>query len=455
MSRHALQLNDAGITLFDGEKILYREPGFAYLDNESLQTGAAAFAKSRIDPRRVQHNYWSELNTQPFVDRRFAHLSPADLASRQLEEIWLPVDRRTKDLVVVVPGYMSAENLGLFLGITRELGLPVTALVDAAVAATRREYGAAVPVHVDLSLHRATLTRLAQPAMSQVDKTEVIDGTGIHALHNIWLKTIAEIFVQQSRFDPLHRAETEQMVVDKLAGWLEVASAEGSVAMELQSGATTYRAEIEALALIGAAAPIYQQIAARLRALFRAEDVPAIQVTDRVARLPGLVDMLEARVGGEVFILEPGASARGALARCHAGASKSDSVSLLRQLPWDQSAVNVEQPTSDQIVSGVPTHLLFGHQGYQIGNSPLVVGSQEGEGERFLELETEMPGVSRRHCSLQRKNGQCVLTDHSRYGTFLNGHKVDGSSIIQVGDAIRIGTPGFEFQLISTDDTHG
>jgi len=66
-----------------------------------------------------------------------------------------------------------------------------------------------------------------------------------------------------------------------------------------------------------------------------------------------------------------------------------------------------------------------------------------------------MPGVSRRHCSLSRKNGQCVLEDHSRYGTFLNGNRIDGSSVMQVGDSLRIGSPGFEFQLITTDEQNG
>jgi len=192
-----------------------------------------------------------------------------------------------------------------------------------------------------------------------------------------------------------------------------------------------------------------------LRALFRAEDVPAIQVTDRIARLPGLADMLKARVGGEVFVLEPGATARGALARCRGHSGAESGVSLIRKLPWDQTAVDIAQHTSEQSAAGTPTHLLFGHTAYAIGNSPLVLGSDDSDGERVIELTAEMPGVSRRHCSLSRKNGQCVLEDHSRYGTFLNGNRIDGSSVMQVGDSLRIGSPGFEFQLITTDEQNG
>lgn len=455
MDRLAIHLNDADVTVFDGQKVVYREPGFAYLGNESLATGIDAFSNARIDPRRAQNKFWSDLNTEPFSDHRFAHLSAADLASKQLEEIWGAVGRGVDDLVVAVPSYMPAESLGLFLGIARELELPVSALVDSAVAATRREYNGAVPVHIDLGLHRAMLTRLAQPEMAQVDRTEVIDDVGLGVLADVWLKTIAETFVQQSRFDPLHKAETEQALLNKLSAWIDTASRDGKVVMEMQSGESTYRAEVETLTLIGAAATVYQQIASRLRALFRAEDVPAIQVTNRVARLPGLVDMLEARVGGEVFVLEPGATARGALARLRPrGAGDPGAVSLLRQLAWDQAGISVTRATAEKNI-GMPTHLLFGHQGHEIGNLPLVIGSQETTGERFLELENDMPGVSRRHCSVLQDSGQCVLEDHSRYGTYLNGHRVDGSSILQVGDAIRIGTPGYEFQLITTKEVHG
>lgn len=455
MSRFAINLNDAEITLSDGQKTVYREPGFAYLGSDQLTTGARAFSQSRIDPRRIQHRFWSELDTSPFNDQRFAHLSSADLASKQLEDIWAGVDEKPTELIVSVPGYMTPENLGLLLGIAGELQLPVVALVDAAVAATRREYKGAVPVHVDLSLHKATLTRLAQPGMAQIDRKETLDGAGIYALYDIWLKTISETFVQQSRFDPLHTAETEQMLLDQMGGWLRQACQADSVAMQVTAGGTTYHADAESLSLVGAAAPVYQQIASKLRALFRAEDLPAVQVTDRVGRLPGLVDMLEARIGGEVFVLEPGATARGALARCRGKDDAADGVSLLRQLPWDQVPVELDKDAVDTVQKGLPTHLLFGHNGYEIGNSPLVIGSQEGVGDRFLAVPADMPGVSRRHCSLLRKNGQCVLEDHSRYGTFLNGHKVDGSSVLQVGDALRIGSPGFEFQLITTDVENG
>ena len=224
MSRIAVHINDAGITVLSGDRISYREPGFALLDDDQLRTGNDAFRQARIHPRRIQHRFWSNLSMDPLQDRRFRHLTAADLVSRQIEQLW---QQRTADadgMVVAVPSYMKPENLGLFLGIAGELNIPVVALVDAAVAATRREYRQAVPVHIEMSLHTTTLTRLAQPGQAQIERSEVIDSSGVYQLYETWINAVAEAFVQQSRFDPLHTAETEQILLNRLGGWLTDAS---------------------------------------------------------------------------------------------------------------------------------------------------------------------------------------------------------------------------------------
>jgi len=451
--RTAVHINDAGITLLDGAKILYREPGFALLEDDHLITGSDAFKQARIKPRLIQNRYWSELTTEPLPDQRKSHLSAADLVSQQLEQLMSAGS--STELVIVIPAYMTSQHLGLLLGIAGELNLPITAMVDAAAAATRREYKGAVPVHIDISLHSTTLARLAQPGQVQVEKTSVLNDCGISSLTDAWLHMVANAFVQQSRFDPLHTAETEQMLVNKMDAWLAEAARSDRVHLEIEAASGSYEATIESLAFIGAAASVYQRITSTLRALFRADEVPALQLTDRVARLPGLAEMLKARVGGEVFVLEPGATARGALARVRETGGTAAGVSLIRQLPWDQAAASIADDAGENAQTGVPTHLLFGNTAHEIDGSVLILGSESSDSGRVVVLDTDMPGVSRRHCSLQRVKSQCVIEDFSRYGTFLNGHRIDGSTVLQIGDLLRIGSPGFEFRLITTDEDSG
>lgn len=453
MALLAAHLNDAGILVVNDEKILYCEPGFALLEDDHLITGAEAYVNASLKPRKIQNRFWSQLHTESLSDRRFLHLSSADLVSQQLEQMWSRVANPGDQLAIAVPPFMSNENLGLLLGIADELEIPIVAMSDAAVAATRRRYDNAVPVHIDLGLHCAMLTRLSQDGQAQVDRTSVIDDCGLLLLHENWLKVIAEAFVQQSRFDPLHTGATEQMLRDRLPGWLSLASSTAIVPLEVEYRGISHHAEIESLQLIAAASSIYQTIVSSLRALYRAEELPAMQLTDRAARMPGLADTLKTRVGGEVFLLEQGATARGLSKRCKPQ-QQSGGVTLTRQLPWDQASVIVEA-TSAAGNGGQPSHLLFGHQAFSLRGEPLVLGSQASDDGRWLDLQQDMPGVSRRHCVVSPQNGQFIVTDHSRYGTFLNGHRIDGSAVLQTGDLIRIGTPGFELRLISAEDHRG
>ena len=449
----AAHLNDAAILVINDERMLYREPGFALLEDDHLATGNEAYANARLKPRRIHNRYWSDLRTESLVDPRFQHMSTADLVSRQLEQIWQRAAKPGDRLAIAVPAYMNNDNLGLLLGIAMELDITVIAMVDAAVAATRRHYEHAVPVHIDLSLHVATLTRLLQEGEVQVERSAVVDDCGLLNLYDGWLRIIAEAFVQQSRFDPLHTAETEQMLQNKLSDWLSAAASRETVLMGIEYRGITHQAEIESLQLVAAAAPVYQNIVSNLRALYRAEDTPAIQLSDRAARMPGLAETLKTRVGGEVFLLEAGATARGLLQRCRED-RRSGGLTLVRHLPWDQAPVEV-RPGNAASPGGQPTHLLFGNHAYAIKADPLVLGTQAADGERWLDLQQQMPGLSRRHCAVSQENGQCVVTDFSRYGTFLNGHRIDGSAVLQAGDLIRIGTPGFELRLISADERHG
>lgn len=451
MARFSLHLNDAGITLLDGDQIRYAEPGMALLEDSELASGTTAFLNSRINPRRIQHRYWSGLSMEPLTDRHFEHLSAADLASKQLEEIWARAAASGDAVVLAAPAYLGKDHLGLVLGIAAELGINIVTMVDAAVAATRREYVNAVPIHIDIGLHTTSLTRLAQPGLVQVEKTEVLHDCGMYELYDTWLNAIAEAFVVESRFDPLHTAETEQMLANQLTRWLEQVASQESVTMELTHNDLEHRAQVESLRLIGAAAPYYQRIASQLRTLVRAGETPALQVTDRVARLPGLAEELKARVGGEVFALEAGATARGALARIRGAEADQSGVSLLRQLPWDQSPFVIEVAAATPSDGSQPTHLLFGHRAFRIADDALVIGTQADDGgERALLLDAEMPGISRRHCSVVQRDGRCIVEDVSRYGTFLNGHRIDGSTVLQVGDTLRVGSPGFELTLIAT-----
>ncbi|NNC76445.1 MAG: hypothetical protein HKN77_00700, partial [Woeseiaceae bacterium] len=169
MSLLAVDINDAGITVLGDDAIVYREPGIALLADEGVTLGSEAYRSARIHPRRIYTRYWSGLSVDPLPVRGFEHLSAADLVSQQLDELWKKVSSNGNRMVVAVPSYMQSEQLGLFLGICNELGVPVAALIDGAVAATRRQYRNATTLHIDVSLHGTLLTRLLPTGQAQVE----------------------------------------------------------------------------------------------------------------------------------------------------------------------------------------------------------------------------------------------------------------------------------------------
>ena len=60
-----------------------------------------------------------------------------------------------------------------------------------------------------------------------------------------------------------------------------------------------------------------------------------------------------------------------------------------------------------------------------------------------------MPGLSRRHCTVRRREGSVVVEDHSSFGTYLNDRRVEGRSAARIGDRIRLGSPGVELMFIA------
>lgn len=68
-----------------------------------------------------------------------------------------------------------------------------------------------------------------------------------------------------------------------------------------------------------------------------------------------------------------------------------------------------------------------------------------------MNLSGAIAGISRMHCTLRRVGGEVLVEDHSRYGTYLNGRRVEERAVLRPGDRLRLGTPGIEVQLIEVD----
>ena len=445
MSRTALDLNDAAILAWQDGQVVLCDVGYAALENDGLSFGASAFVAARLRPRAANRRYWRDLADAPMAQPMGTCRSTADLAHAHLLRIVPQLQPGGADVVIVVPAYWDAGQTGLALGLAQDAGLTVSGLVDSAIAASRRPCPARELWHLDLTLHEVILSRIRQNDMATLDQRHRLDGLGVERLDRAAAQCMARAFLKTSRFDALQHAESESALYGRLAEWLAQLRRTESRELALDFGGHTFTAVMPPSELRDVIARTCEPLVQRLRTLVSARTPAVLQIPERLAQFPGALEVLSGLSNWEILVLEPAASARGAL-RVRAQ-DASAGLQLLTALPWDQPAVAEAKGTPAREVPR-PTHVLYGHQVFRLGETPLQVGLDLPLGEPGLSVPAATTGVSRRHCTLQIEDGQVLVHDHSRYGTTLNGHRVDGSAVLHAGDVLRFGTPAQQLILV-------
>jgi len=457
-----VELNDAGVLARRDPDPAGAEPapspGYALIDEDRLLTGGEAAARARLKPRHVNNRFWSELDTTP-LSRPFPdHLTHADLAHAHLAALWGEVGSGVDCVLLAVPGTQSSHQLGLTLGIARECGMPVAGMVDAAVAAASGGYPEARLLHLDLQLHRTVLTELSQGAEIERRRVELSRHAGIAALHDLWAKRVAELFVRGTRFDPLHVAATEQALYDRLPDLLELLCREESVLFEMEAGGGMHSVRLTRSQLAAATDAAYEGIVQLVRLRKPARERATLLLSHRAAGLPGLRERLDAIADTGIVSLPQGAAAGGALEGRDRIRSPDEALPFVTRLP---ASGTVPPPREEGAAKSTvrpdqrPTHLLHLGRAYPITERPFVLGVAIPAGSRGLNLTGATAGVSRNHCSVYRGGDRVLVDDHSTHGSFLNDQRIDGVAELAAGDRLRVGSPGIELQLIGTADDDG
>jgi hypothetical protein len=333
--------------------------------------------------------------------------------------------------------------MGLLLGITADLNIPVRGMVDSAVAAGVSLEPDLPCLHLDLQQGKFVLTELRSDTQLSRSGVFVVCETGLSAIKDAWANIIADVFVRQTRFDPMHKAETEQQLFNKLDGWLAEIESDGSAALEMDAGEKSYTVQLAGDQLLPASLSVYPQIVQQIRP--RAKGILAL--SHRLADFPGLKDSLALIAGLELRWLDENAAARGALAKPGVFAEEPDAqnVTFLTSLPLSSKPSGGNASAADDLL---PTHLLYRARAYPLGQGSLVLGADPKAKGRTVKLVGMLDGVSRKHCTIKQANGRTTVEDHSSYGTFVNDRAVNGSTNLVLGDVIRMGSPGETAQLI-------
>lgn len=461
MTTAAIEIQDAGILVIceGNARPVLESPGYAVLEGKTVLTGQAAAAQARLFPRHCYTRMWDQLGRTPLPRPFPSKLTPADLAHAHLSSIWEEVGRGIERVIVLVPGFYDDEQLGLLLGIARSCDVPVVALVDLALA-TVVDTDAEVAIHLDIHLHRAVGVRLTGTEILARETISSMESVGLTDLYREWAKRIAQKFIRETRFDPLHAGASEQRLYDRIPALLGALRESESALLTLAAGdgGKEQGVEMTRQELLEAAVPYYRKIAELVRTLDPEQSWPRIFLSPTMALLPGLASLLARDVAPLVTALDRGTASRNALShrrrfprRSAADESIPFVVSLSRREEDKPVVVAPPPPPARDVVRqpGIaPTHVVFGGVAHPIDPAPFLLGIAIPEGHRGLNLGGAV-GVSRYHCTLDRVDGGVTVEDHSRYGSFVNGNRIEGKTPLKAGDRLGLGTAAVEVELIA------
>jgi hypothetical protein len=450
----ALELNDAGILAVGGDgTISLANPGFALLESNAITVGRNAASRSRLEPRRVHTRMWADLDTKPLKRPFPTHLSTADLVHAHLDQIWTESARDADRVILAIPGRYSEHQLGLILGIAGACSMPVTGLVDSAVASAVDSTLPPAALHLDLQLHDAVFTVLSRDGGLDRIRVEVAD-FGLAELHGCWAKLIAGEFLRTTRFDPLHLAETEQALYDRLPLWLRELRSAGSATITMRSGDLSHTIELPGETFAQTAVSIYDGLEGLVRELALGRDRPTLVLSHRAAILPGFADHLRRVAQTELTTLPIAAAAVGAIRHAEHIEEPGETLTFVTRLPiggQDTTDPDAAAGTAALKTGQPPTHVMHGGVAHEITREPFAIGTAHPQDRHGLSLPGDTAGITRRHCSLRLVGELVILEDHSGHGTLLNGRPVDGTAELAAGDRLLLGTPGIELTLIRVE----
>ena len=315
MTLAAIELDDAAVALARDGILLVKSPGVALPEGDTLLVGDDARRQARLKPRMVNSLFWERLSNQAVVPGNPRGESYADLARAHMARVWSSAGAGVDGLILVLPAHFDRQGMGLLLGIAEQLALPVRGMVDAALVACSQRADASLVVHVGIHLHRTVVTGIAIGGTARRVFAHSVESHGLVQLYDSFIKMIADLFVQTTRFDPLHDADSEQAIYDRLPAWLATLVSRDTLGIEMAArDGDTHVIHLTRSRVEKCAREFYDGLRALTGHLCAGQPF-ALELGHAAARMPGLADAVLGAGGDRVSSLPPGAGALGALHR--------------------------------------------------------------------------------------------------------------------------------------------
>jgi hypothetical protein len=215
MTPALLDIHDPNLQLWHGDTRV-QSPGYALIDGDHYVFGEPARAAARIHPRGINTRFWWQLGTEPLQPALGPARHTADLAHAHLQQLHLEANK-PQSVILTTSSSMQRAQLALLLGIAQECEFTVAALVNRSVALGALHATTGRTWHLELQLHQACLSELIRTdGQVELGKVVPLPGNGLLQMQENLVKRCAKAFIEQTRFDPLRKAVSEQHLYDAL-----------------------------------------------------------------------------------------------------------------------------------------------------------------------------------------------------------------------------------------------
>lgn len=439
----AIEFNDAAISLYRPERECVVSPACAIVTADELKVGDIAYREARLRPHLAQTQFWTKLSMNPLPQPGHRASNFADLAYAHLLHLWEISGESDGDVILIVPGNFDREQLALLLGIARECPFNAVGLVDSAVAAAANLARPGPVLHVDMQLQRTVVTVMRADTTVERESVKEIEAVGIATLRDAWIGLIADIFIRETRFDPLHSAESEQTLYNQLSTWLQALRNTSDVAVEIERSGMPMRITLARARLIEHVQSRYDALVRELAGIVSTVGNATLLVSHRLSLAPGLAEAVATIAGTDVVVLDKDAATRGALSRVGEIRSSGEALAFVTRLTATEGHTPAAFVPSPAPPPPRPraTHLLWHHTAYALTHGTVMIGGEQG-----LLPESD--------CDVRLlHDADTTHLDDAVANVRVNDEPASTHQELFAGD--RIQSSGHEYLLITLESEHG
>jgi hypothetical protein len=412
-----LDTRDAQVCLWQDGSVV-RSPGFVLLDGGEYSFGDSALAQARLRPRDINNRFWWQLGTQPLNPALGTARHTADLAHAHLQALHREAGAPPA-MALAVPDSMPHEQLSLLLGIVQACDFSAVGLVSRSVLLASGSGVNERCLHVELQLHQGVINELVPTdGKLALQHSTPLPACGLLALQERCVSAIAGSFIQQTRFDPRRRADSEQALYNQLPQILETLAERGECSVDIDG----HRCRVVASSL----AAVTERLSEALQQVLSGNSLPVLM--DRQLHLLAGSSSLP----GDKQILADDTLWRAYQQHESSIHSEGDGLHLVDRLPLGKAATTaVNTPAATPATTAgaaVPTTDSAGHA----RATHVLVGV------RARPLKGDRVDLGEAHF-LQRKGEQWTLHGED---ALINGLPSNSRQALALGDTLSLGSAG-------------